>query len=72
MEGAVFELEQGAGRRGCKCRSKLRDVRHVHVPLQEGARAKADTPKGVTTPPQGTNLSAASSRHRRRPQETAI
>lgn len=52
MEGAVFELEQGAGRRGCKCRSKLRDVRHTHVPLQEGARAKADTPKGVTTPPK--------------------
>lgn len=25
MEGVVFDLEQGAGRRGYKCRSKLRE-----------------------------------------------
>lgn len=61
----------GAENVGQSSEKMLNQVRHVHVPLQEGAGDKAEHPPPRVTP-QRTNLSAASSSHRRCPQETAI
>lgn len=61
MEGAVFDLEQGAGRRGYKSRSKLReDVEANTSKVQSPSRsrvpagwgqAKAD-PQSAQPPPK--------------------
>lgn len=46
MEGAVFDLEQGAGRRGYKCRSKLREANTSKVQSPSRSRVPAGWGQG--------------------------